>query len=763
MTEPSPSDINATSASLPPAAIDWLARTTGQATTPLVVIPIDLLPDGSFGEGWCLLTTDELLVVSALNGGFDLTHRISLDGVIELMPRSTQGSSMLEVRWAQRSQPIARFTWAAQAAVHVALDRANELLQERSPAPDTDSPLEDSSQSAWKSGFSSRTETCETCGKPIPARLGVCPGCLDKRRILGRLMARLKPYRLQASGALLLILLITAVEMTQPILMMILIDKVIPNQDLKLFAWIIAGIAAIYAFSSLFSGLRSFLVAWLGQRMVFDLRKEVYDNLQDLSLEFYDRKSTGWIIDRVTSDTNNLQDFLSDGFQDVLRDAVTIVVIVVIMLFLSPTLTLVTFIPAPIVVFLTIRFIRRIRGIFHAVWRRRSRLTSLLSDVVPGTRIVKAFAQETREKQRFDERSADYMDSAVAAARSFAVFHPSTQFVTSIGFVLIWGYGGYMVITGAGVTLGILIAFVNYLWRFYLPLTNLSRFSQRFQRAATSAHRVFEVIDATPLVRDPVPAAEMHPIEGRIEFKDVTFAYEPGTPVMRNVSFTIQPGEMIGLVGPSGAGKSTVINLLARFYDVSSGAIEIDGVNIRDVTMHSLRRQIGMVLQEPHLFHGTVAENIAYGNPDATPESIMRAARTANAHDFVIAFPDGYDTLVGERGTRLSGGERQRIGIARAILKDPRILILDEATSSVDTETEMAIREAMQRLVAGRTTIAIAHRFSTLRNADRLLVLDKGRLVESGSHETLMAREDSLFRRLCNIQTELNQIVEVGG
>ncbi|MDA0323770.1 MAG: ABC transporter ATP-binding protein [Verrucomicrobia bacterium] len=761
MTDPIPKSIDANADLIPPQARDWLARTIGGSITPLVVIPIDLRPDGAFGDGWCVLTGDEVLVVTALDDGFDLTHRITLDGVIELKPQAMQGCGFIEVRSAQRSQTVGRFTWAAQPAVHAALDQANALLQQRSPAAATSS--EDPRAGGRRSKFSSRTQSCETCNKPIPVRLGVCPDCLDKRRILGRLLIRLKPYWLHASAALLLILLITAVEMTQPILTMILIDKVIPNRDLKLFGWIIAGIVAIYAFSSLFSGLRSYLVAWLGQRLVFDLRKDVYEHLQDLSLEFYDRKSTGWIIDRVTSDTNNLQDFLSDGFQDVLRDVMTILVIIVIMSIMSPTLTLVTLVPAPLVVFLTIRFIRRIRRIYHAVWRRRARLTSLLSDVVPGARVVKAFAQESRESQRFDERSGDYMKSAVAAAQSFAAFYPTTQFVTSMGFVLIWGYGGYMVIVGTGITLGILIAFVSYLWRFYLPLTNLSRFSQRFQRAATSAQRVFEVIDAEPLVRDPDSGAEMRPIDGRIEFKNVTFSYEPGAPVMRDVSFTIQPGEMIGLVGPSGAGKSTVINLLARFYDVASGSIEIDGVNICEVTMQSLRRQIGMVLQDPHLFHGTIADNIAYGNPQATREDIMRAARTANAHGFVIRFPDGYDTLVGERGTRLSGGERQRIGIARAILKDPRILILDEATSSVDTETEMLIREAIDRLIAGRTTIAIAHRFSTLRNADRLIVLDKGKLVEEGSHATLMTRKDGLFRRLCEMQTNLNQMIEVGG
>jgi ATP-binding cassette, subfamily B, bacterial len=299
--------------------------------------------------------------------------------------------------------------------------------------------------------------------------------------------------------------------------------------------------------------------------------------------------------------------------------------------------------------------------------------------------------------------------------------------------------------------------------RFYSPLQELTQLSRQIQHASTAAQRVFEVLDTQPDMSDAPDAPPMPPIEGRVEFKNVSFGYDERNQVLKDCSFTVEPGEMIGLVGPSGAGKSTSINLLCRFYDVTAGAIEVDGFDIRDVQLHSLRRQIGIVLQEPFLFVGTIAENIAYGRPDATMEEIMQAAQAANAHEFIIRFPDGYDTMVGERGARLSGGERQRISIARAILKDPRILIFDEATASVDTETEHKIREAIDRLVAGRTTFAIAHRFSTLKNADRLIVLEKGRVAEIGTHEELMAKEDGVFRRLCEMQSEMSRIVAVGG
>ena len=484
--------------------------------------------------------------------------------------------------------------------------------------------------------------------------------------------------------------------------------------------------------------------------------------MQALSLEFFDRKGTGWVMDRVTSDTANLQDFITEGLQEFLRDVMTLFVIMTIMFIMNWSLALMTLLPAPLIVVLTVFVFRKTRRLWHAIWRKRSRMATLLADVIPGVRVVKAFNQEEREIERFDDRNRDFMRTSVRAHRIFAAFHPAVSFITAMGFVMIWGYGGYQAIVGT-VTLGTLIAFISYLWRFYGPLNNLSRLSLRLQRAATAAQRVFEVLDTQPSIQITGGPRHMPQMQGRVTFKHVTFGYEPDTPVLKDLNFTVEPGEMIGLVGPSGAGKSTTINLLCRFYDVNDGSIEIDGIDIRDVAPGSLRSQMGVVLQETFLFQGTVSDNIAYGTPDTELEDVIWAAKAANAHDFIVRLRDGYDTMAGERGQRLSVGERQRISIARVILKDPRILILDEATSSVDTETEAAIREGLDRLIQGRTTIAIAHRFSTLSNADRLIVLDKGQIVEIGSHEELMATEDGLFRRLCDMQYELNRIVTVGG
>ena len=371
-------------------------------------------------------------------------------------------------------------------------------------------------------------------------------------------------------------------------------------------------------------------------------------------------------------------------------------------------------------------------------------------------RVVKAFAQERREVDKFEKRSAVLLAGELQVAKLRSLFSPTMSFLTSIGTLIIWWVGGHKVL-GGELSLGDFVAFTGYMWQFYGPVESLCRLNHRFQRAATSAERVFETLDTQPDVVDQPGARAISRIEGRVEFRGATFAYDTGKPVLKDIDLVVEPGEMIGLAGHSGAGKSTLINLIARFYDVEEGAVLIDGHDIRDVELKSLRNQIGVVLQEPFLFNGTVGDNIAYGHPEATLDEIVAAAKAAHAHDFILDLPDGYDTMTGERGVRMSGGERQRVSIARAILRDPRILILDEATSSVDTETEVKIQEALERLIQGRTTFAIAHRLSTLRHADRLLILEKGGIAEIGTHDELI-EADGIYAKLCRMQTEMSKL-----
>jgi ATP-binding cassette subfamily B protein len=458
----------------------------------------------------------------------------------------------------------------------------------------------------------------------------------------------------------------------------------------------------------------------------------------------------------VTQDVSRLQDFLSDGMQEAVRDVLTIGIICAILFYRNAGLAAFVLLPTPVIVFVTLRFGYRLHVIFHRLWRRTAALSTLLADVVPGVRVVKAFAQEQREVDRFQDRSRELLTGELKAARIRSLFTPIMAFLTSLGTLIVWWVGGREILAG-DLSLGDFVVFTGYLWQFYGPVESLCRLNHRFQHSATSAERVFEVLDTTPDVDSEPNAVPMPRIRGEVEFRRVTFAYEPGKPVLRDLSFTVAPGEMIGLVGHSGAGKSTIINIICRFYDVQDGGILIDGHDLRSVELKSLRDQIGVVLQDPFLFNGTVAENVAYGNPAAGLDQIVAAAKAANAHDFVMDLPEGYDSVLGERAVRLSGGERQRLSIARAILRDPRVLILDEATSSMDTETEAKIQEALVRLVKGRTTFAIAHRLSTLKNAHRLLVIEKGRLTEIGTHDELITR-DGIYARLCRMQMEMSRI-----
>jgi ATP-binding cassette subfamily B protein len=722
-------------------------------------VAIDLAQNGQFRPGFVLLTDTRLYSFTIADRKIEEWLEVPLQTVERLEVRSFNGAALLEAVTTERSLRLARFTKACLDDIYAFSRSVNDLLPNHKEEDRWGGPGQ------WSE---KKPEICEKCGRPIPRWFsGVCPNCLEKRRIILRLLGRIKPYWPWVSMGLILMFAITSMGLVQPYLTKILIDDVLPHHNLHLLWEILGLIIGLNVASSILSGLRSYLMAWFGEKVTFDLRQELYNHLQVLSLSFFDSKQTGWIMDRLSNDTGNLQDFLTDALQSFIRDSFQLVSIALILFKMSPRLAFMTLLPIPFITYLSVKFMKKTHKMYHLMWRRRSRLTALLTDVIPGVRVVKAFAQEDRERDRFEDRNQQYMNASLVTARYSSIVWPTTNFMGSIGFAIIWGYGGYLAVMNHdpehGVTAGMLFMFIGYLWQFYGPVQTLSQMSQRVQRAATAAQRVFEILDTQPSVQEPKKSKEMPPIHGAVEFRNVTFGYEPHNPVVKNVSFTVAPGEMIGLVGPSGAGKSTSINLISRFYDVEDGAILIDGIDIRDVDLHSLRSQIGVVLQEPFLFHGTIAENIAYGRPEASLEEVIEAAKAANAHEFIMRMPDGYDTMAGERGARLSGGERQRISIARAILKNPKILILDEATSSVDTETEAQIREAIDRLVKNRTTFAIAHRFSTLRNADRLVVLDKGRLAEIGTHEELMAKEDGIFRRLTEVQSELSQIIAIGG
>jgi ATP-binding cassette subfamily B protein len=593
----------------------------------------------------------------------------------------------------------------------------------------------------------------------------------NQSAVLWRLLGYLVRYRTQLVVGFVAATLITGVSLVPPYLAGYLIDSVVrPVQDGVMsvedgaaVAWLaVAAMAVVYIVRQASALVRLRYMAVLGEWVARDLRTELYEHLQRLSLGFYSRKKTGSLITRVSSDTDRLWDFLAFGVVDVSLSAVMLMGLSAVLLSLDWKLGLVMVLPVPFFCWAIWKHGEHMNRFFIRAWRKWSRVTDVLSDTIPGMRVVKAFNQEEREAGRFNERNIDVTDEFNRIHHSWTAFWPALMLAVHGTTVGVWAFAMPRLLgEGSAATLsaGTFVSFLLYTTMFIGPIEVIGQMARTVQRATTSAHRVFEVLDTEPEIVDTAEPVRLEPVEGRVVFEDVSFGYDGVRQVLRGVSFEVEPGEMIGLVGPSGGGKTTVTNLIARFYDVTAGRVLVDGRDVRSLETGHYRRQIGIVLQEPYLFHGSLMENIRYGHPDASPGAVIEAAKAANAHDFIVKLPQGYDTIVGERGQNLSGGERQRVSIARAILHDPRILILDEATSAVDTETERKIQEAMDRLVAGRTVFAIAHRLSTLHKASRLFVMKDGRLAEAGTHEELLSRPDSIYARLHGLQMEL----QVGG
>jgi ATP-binding cassette subfamily B protein len=583
--------------------------------------------------------------------------------------------------------------------------------------------------------------------------------------VLRRLLGYLTPYRRELTIGSAAAVLITAVSLVPPWLAGFLIDRVVrPVQNgalgtdraMVVAALAVAAMAVVYLMRQGAGIVRLRLGSVLGEFVARDLRTELYEHLQRLSLSFYSRKRTGGLITRVTSDTDRLWDFIAFGIVDVSLSLVMLAGLSSVLLALDWRLGLAMTLPVPLLCWAIYRHGQVLERWFLRAWRKWSAMTDVLSDTIPGIRVVKAFNQEEREVARYGERNRDVTAEFNQIHRVWTTFWPLLMLAVHLTTVLVWALALPRLLgSGAPLPVGRFVSFLLYATMFTGPIEIIGQVARTIQRATTSAHRVFEVLDTEPEIRDVAEPVRLEPLLGNVRFEHVAFGYDGVRQVIKGISFTVAPGELIGLVGPSGGGKSTIVSLIARFYDVTAGRILVDGVDVRMLDGGHYRRQIGMVLQDPYLFHGTVLDNIRYGLPHASLDAVVAAARAANAHDFVCKLPHGYDTVVGERGQTLSGGERQRISIARAILHDPRILILDEATSSVDTETEREIQQALDRLIAGRTVFAIAHRLSTLRKASRLFVIKDGMLEESGTHQELLNRPGGTYRKLYELQLQL--------
>jgi ATP-binding cassette subfamily B protein len=598
--------------------------------------------------------------------------------------------------------------------------------------------------------------TCPICRGPLAPDEDDCPNCTRELHTppstwtLLRLWRFAQPYKGMLLAGFLLTLASTAATLVPPYLTMPLMDGVlIPYQNGKPInttkvAWLLGGLlgAAVLAWG--LGWARTYILALVSERIGADLRTTTYEHLLKLSLEYFGGKRTGDLLARIGTETDRINVFLSLHLLDFATDILMIVMTAVILFTINPWLALATLVPLPIIGWLIHAVRDRLRTGFEQIDRVWAEVTSVLADTIPGIRVVKAFAQEAREAHRFRDANRHNLEVNDRLNRVWSLFAPTVGLLTEIGVLVVWIFGIWL-ITKHSITVGVLTAFLAYITRFYTRLDSMSRIVSHTQKAAAGAKRIFDILDHVSSVPDPVRPLVLPPVQGGIQVENVHFRYG-NRAILRGIDLDIKPGEMIGLVGHSGSGKSTLVNLICRFYDVSEGAVKVEGVDLRSIAVADYRKHIGLVLQEPFLFFGSIADNIAYGKPDATREEIVAAARAAHAHEFILRQPFGYDSLVGERGQALSGGERQRISIARALLIDPKILILDEATSAVDTETEFEIQSALNNLIRGRTTIAIAHRLSTLRRADRLVVMDRGRIVEIGNHDDLMASEGAYWR-----------------
>ncbi len=605
-----------------------------------------------------------------------------------------------------------------------------------------------------------RGRTCPNCGKPFPRGSGTCPRCMSKKKALRRLLGMAKSEKKYITIAVILFFVTTAIGLIVPYLNRVLVDNYIQQDDGGSLFWLgFVSVLLSLFFTNLLRRvvgiIRGYFLTVGGNNLILRLRDTVFRKIQELSIAKISYRTSGELMKRVNGDTRQIKNFLINQLPNLLEQALVLGAVSLFMLIYDWRLALLLLIPAPFVALSFRLFWNFMRGMFHRRWELNARGNAVMHDIFSGIRVVKAYGMEEQEEERFLKISAAERDAQLRQERMWALWMPILHFIMGIGeYVLLFYVGQKMI--GGEMTAGEMSQFSSYAGMLFAPLLALMNFPRHFMHVMTSLSRVFEIMDETV----DVPNNTDHTIDdlkGVIDINRVSFGYDDAETVLHDIDLHIRPGEFIGLVGKSGAGKSTLINLVMRMYDVDEGNIRIDGVDIRDIPQETLRSRMGVVLQENFLFSGSIWQNLTYAKPNATREEVVQAAKAAGAHEFIIRLPDGYNTYVGERGHTLSGGERQRISIARALLHNPRILILDEATSSLDTETEKLIQDALQMLASGRTTIAIAHRLSTLRHATRLVVLDKGRIAESGTHDELMQKQ-GIYYRLVMAQREMTKI-----
>ena len=610
---------------------------------------------------------------------------------------------------------------------------------------------------------------CEKCGTPIPKGLKYCKDCVDKKSTVKRLFSFFGDVKWKMIFMISAVLFSSAINLILPkFSTQKLYDEVLNTGNtlgydalLKGLFSVVLTMAALKITHQLFTLFYQYIVAGILPEVVYGIKLKIFKAMQSLSVGFYTHKQTGSLMDRVTRDANTIYWFFVDGFPYLIANAVTVAGLIVIMFFTSAKLTL-TILSATVFILVLYPIVnKKFRKLHHRVWVQNSRLTSKVSDNINGHRIIKAFSKENDELDEFGKISSGLLNAEIKSANTESTVFPILSILIYLISAVVLGYGGILCIVYKEITVGELLTFVVYLQMLQAPIEFLSWVTTWWARCVDSAQRVFEIMDTEPDVKDKDNPIILDDFKGSVELQELQFEYEPAHPIIKNLSLKIEAGEMLGIVGKTGAGKTTISNLIARLYDPKEGVVKIDGIDVKDLSSKQLRRNIGIVSQDIFLFMGTIADNIRYARPDATNDEVIAAAKAASAHSFISKLPDGYETYVGSGGKGLSGGERQRISIARTIIQNPKILILDEATAAMDTETERNIQNSLSQLKSGRTTIAIAHRLSTLRDADKLAVIDEGECIEFGTYEELMEKKGAYYN-MFKLQEEALRFIGIG-